>query len=240
MTYIIAEAGINHNGDMSLALRLVDEAAAAGADAVKFQLYDSENLAPPGEKRDMLKTYQLTAAHMQMLCAYSRQKGIEFLCTPFDEQSADALEPLVSRYKIGSGQANDVHFLCHVASKGKPIILSTGMSEFADIRHVLGAIDVPVTLLHCVSQYPTPPEKANLARMVQMKRSFAAPIGYSDHTEGIAVALAAVALGAEVIEKHITLDKFMPGPDHKASITPAELVSLVAGIREIEKAIEPV
>ena len=239
MTYIIAECGINHNGDMSLALKLIDAAVKAKADAVKFQLYKSELLVPEGEKREMLRQYQLSPVQMRTLHSYCHQYGIEFLCTPFDIDSVDALEKLVKTYKIGSGQANDIMFLDHVASKEKPIILSTGMSDFADIRHVLGALDMPVTLLHCVSLYPTPPEKANLQRMIQMQESFAAPIGYSDHTEGIDIALAAVALGAVVIEKHLTLDKSMPGPDHKASITPDELVALVAGARRIEAALEP-
>jgi N,N'-diacetyllegionaminate synthase len=240
MTYIIAEAGINHNGDISLARRLIDAAVSAKADAVKFQLYQSELLAPPGEKREMLRQYQFHVEQMTQLAAHCFDAGIEFLCTPFDMKSADQLEPLVRRYKIGSGQSNDIEFLGHVSSKGKPMIISTGMSEFGDIRHALTAVDVPVTLLHCVSLYPTPSNKANLQRMIQMKRSFAMPIGYSDHTEGIHIALAAVALGAEVIEKHITLDKTMPGPDHKASITPDELKALIRETREIERALESV
>lgn len=233
---IIAEAGINHNGDMSLALRLINAAVEAGADSVKFQLYKSEKIAPPGEKRDMLRQFQFHVEQMATLKRYCDDFGIEFMCTPFDVESVDELEPLVKRYKIGSGQANDIMFLDHVASKEKPIILSTGMSEFPDIRHVLGALDMPVTLLHCVSIYPTPPEKANLQRMIQMQKSFSLPIGYSDHTEGIDIALAAVALGAVMVEKHLTLDKSMPGPDHKASITPDELKALVHGARRIKSA----
>lgn len=223
---IIAEIGINHNGDMNLAHRLIDAAVKAKADAVKFQLFHIERL----------KQYQLNEAQMKLLFNYCKECGIDFLCTPFDKEAVDALEELVPLYKIGSGQANDQSFVEYVALKGKPIILSTGMSEFSDIRHSIANVEVPVTLLHCVSLYPTPPEKANLRRMQEMMLSFSCPVGYSDHTEGIEISLAAVALGAKVIEKHITLDKSMEGPDHKASITPEELTALVVGIRKIEAA----
>lgn len=223
-TFIICECGVNHNGDMSLALKLIDAAVKAKADAVKFQLFHIEKL----------KQYQLNEVQMRTLKSYCDQYKIEFLCTPFDKESVDFLTPLIQKFKIGSGQANDVEFLTHVNSKGKPIILSTGMSDLSDIRHSLTVVDVPVTLLHCVSLYPTPPEKADLQRMLAMKRGFSCPIGYSDHTEGIDIALAAVALGATVIEKHLTLDKSMVGPDHKASITPDELKALVNGVRNIE------
>ena len=235
---IIAECGINHNGDMSLALKLIDAAVKAGADAVKFQLYEAQLLAPPGEKREMLLQCQLSPVQMRTLASYCVQYDIAFLCTPFDKGSADALQHIVPRFKIGSGQANDADFVAYVAAFGKPLIISTGMSDFADIRHTLAAVkfDVPVTLLHCVSLYPTPADKADLRRMLWMMRDFACPIGYSDHTEGIDIALAAVALGAVVIEKHLTLDKAMPGPDHRASITPDEFAALVSGARRIERA----
>ena len=237
MTMIIAEGGINHNGDMSLALRLVDAAVRAGADAVKFQLYQAELLAPEGEKRELLRQCQLTPVQMRTLHSYCTEKKITFLCTPFDKESADHLEKLVPFYKIGSGQGKDLDFLFHVSAKGKPMMISTGMMDFADIRHSLTVVLPEVTLMHCASLYPTPPEKADLHRMQKMMRDFAYPVGYSDHTEGIAIALAAVALGATVIEKHLTLDKSMLGPDHRASITPDELTALVKECREIELAL---
>ena len=226
MTFIIAEAGINHNGDMSLALKLIDAAVEAKANAVKFQLFRIEQY----------KNYQLTPVQMRTLESYCQQYGIQFLCTPFDKQCVDDLENIVEMYKIGSGQSKDLDFLAYVSSKGKPIVLSTGMSEFSDIRHSLTVIDVPVTLLHCVSKYPTEAKDANLVKMLRMMETFSCPVGYSDHTEGIDISLAAVALGATVIEKHLTLDKSMEGPDHKASITPQELKDLVKGIRRIESA----
>ena len=226
MTYIIAEAGINHNGDMSLALKLIDAAVEAKADAVKFQLFHVERL----------KQYQLNEVQMRTLKSYCDGK-IEFLCTPFDRAAVDTLDKLVSTFKIGSGQANQ-DFLSYVSAKGKPMIISTGMSELSEIRHSVSDVEVPFTLLHCVSLYPTPPEKADLQRMLTMKRGFSCPIGYSDHTEGIDIALAAVALGAAVIEKHVTLDKSMQGPDHKASITPEELKALVKGVKRIEESLK--
>ncbi len=226
MTYIIAEAGVNHNGDMSLAKRLIDAAVDAKADAVKFQLFH----------RESLKWCQLTEAQMGILRRYCGDR-ITFLCTPFDKEAVDFLADIVSAFKIGSGQAKDLDFLDYVAKKGKPIILSTGMMDVSEIRHSLTVMDVPVTLLHCVSLYPTPPEKADLQRFLSMKRGFALPVGYSDHTEGIDIALAAVALGAEMIEKHLTLDKTMDGPDHKASITPEELAALVSGTKRINSAL---
>ena len=230
---IIAEIGINHNGDMSLAKTLINAAANAGADCAKFQAYKSEVWAPPGAKRDMLKKYELSNEHLTYMKQLCDRAEIEFLCTPFDKERADFIDPLVKEFKIGSGQANDLDFLAHVSSKGKPIILSTGMSSFEDIRHSLTVIDVPVTLLHCVSLYPTAPNEAKLGRMVEMQNAFSYQIGYSDHTEGIAISLAAKALGAVVIEKHITLDKAMDGPDHAASITYSELKALVDGCRRI-------
>lgn len=223
---IIAEAGINHNGDMSLAKRLVDVSVEAGADAVKFQLFHIEHL----------KWCQLSETQIGDLAEYCKGR-IEFLCTPFDKESVDFLTPLVKSFKVGSGQAKDLDFLSYVGSKGLPVILSTGMVEVSEIRHSLTVLDVPVTLLHCVSLYPTPPEKADLGRMVHLQRNFSCPVGYSDHTEGIDIALAATALGAVIIEKHLTLDKTMDGPDHKASITPDELNALVKGVRNIQLAV---
>ena len=228
MTYIIAEIGINHNGRLDLALDLIDAAARAGADAAKFQLFHMEHL----------KQYQLDEKQIAFLARACHHRGIEFLCTPFDRQAVDFLTPLVSQFKIGSGQANDPDFVAYVVSKGLPVILSTGMSDVTKIRQVLDRMLGPFSLLHCVSLYPTPPEKANLRRIDQLRYDFGCKVGYSDHTEGIDIALAAVALGAHIIEKHVTLDKTMEGPDHRASITPDELRNLVIGARNIEKALK--
>lgn len=237
MTYIIAEAGINHNGDMSIAMRLIDEAAEAGADAVKFQLYKAELLTKNEKKLEILRKCQLSEEQIQKLKISCAHRKIEFLCTPFDKESADFLEPLVTKYKIGSGQAGDIEFLAHVSAKGKPMIISTAGLLFKDIRKLVTAVDVPYTLLHCVSKYPTPANKAKLYRMKDMMERLGVPIGYSDHTEGIDIALAAIALGATIIEKHLTLNKEMDGPDHKASITPEELAALVRGARNIDAAL---
>lgn len=234
---IIAEAGINHNGDLGLAMRMIDAAIEAGADAVKFQTYKAERLAPPGAKRDMLKRCELNEAKTRTLKDYCDRRALLFLSTPFDKDSVDFLDGLVPMFKIGSGQSNDSDFLEHVSKKGKPMLISTGMSEFSDIRRSLAAVKAPVTLLHCVSKYPTPAKEANLRRMQNMMFSFPHPVGYSDHTEGIEIALAAKALGAVVIEKHITLDKGMEGPDHRASITPEELKALVLGVKKIEQSL---
>ena len=223
---IIAEIGVNHNGDMSLARELVDQCVKAGADAVKFQLFHIEKY----------KEFQLSEDQIGQLHDYCKDK-VKFLCTPFDNQAIDFLADLVPFFKIGSGQANNSLFVEYVACKGKPIILSTGMSDFADIRHTLRNVEVPVTLLHCVSVYPTPPEKANLRRMRSMMLNFPCPVGYSDHTQGIDIALAAKALGAVIIEKHVTLDTEMDGPDHKSSITPEQLGDLVRGVKSIEAAL---
>ena len=225
---IIAEIGVNHNGDMSIAKYLISEAINAGADAVKFQLFHIEKY----------KNLQLSEAQIKELHDFCHGE-IEFLCTPFDHEAIDFLEPLVSRYKVASGQANDVQFLEHINSKGKPVILSTGMSEFADIRHSLAVLDIPVTLLHCVSLYPTPPEKAALWRIKAMQDAFSCPIGYSCHVPGINMALAAKTLGATVIEKHLTFDKNAQGPDHSSSILPEELMALVRGCKEIDVALSP-
>ena len=235
---IIAELGINHNGDLSLARTLINAAAAAGADIAKFQNYHCELLAPPGDKREMLRQYQISEVQTLYLKGCCDKVGIEFCSTPFDKQAVDFLTPLVKRFKIGSGQSKDVDFVSYVASKGKPIILSTGMSDFDDIRHSLSRVklEVPLTILHCVSQYPTLPENANLVRMQKMMLNFECEVGYSDHTTGIDIALAAKALGAKVIEKHFTLDTKMEGPDHSSSITYPELKALVDGCRRIDLA----
>jgi N-acetylneuraminate synthase/N,N'-diacetyllegionaminate synthase len=249
--FIIAEAGVNHNGDLKLAKRLVNAAKAAGADAVKFQSFHSDSLATRSARTadyqraatransqfEMLKKLELSEKDHAVLFAHCRRRGILFMSTPFDTESADLLERLgVDRFKIGSGEITNRSLLEHVARKGRPIILSTGMSTLDDVRRALGWIGaaVPVTLLHCVTQYPLPVGEVNLRAMDTLRESFGLPVGYSDHTQGIEVPLAAAARGAVVIEKHLTLDRGLPGPDHRASLEPAEFKAMVRGIRDVE------
>lgn len=252
--FVIAEAGVNHNGDMRLARDLVRLAAEAGADAIKFQTFAADDLATesapkaayqkvltdPGETQlAMLRRLELTKADHLELVEECRRHGILFLSSAFDEASADLLEELdVPAYKVPSGEITNLPFLRHLAGKRRPLIVSTGMSDIDEVATALDAIedaaDVPVVLLHCVSLYPSPAEGVNLRAMETMRRRFDVPVGYSDHTEGIAVALAAVGLGADVIEKHFTSDRALPGPDHAASLEPDELKALISGIRSVE------
>lgn len=255
--FVIAEAGVNHNGDPALARDLIREAAAAGADAVKFQTFSAERLATADAPKagyqlentdrtesqlQMLKRLELPRSAYPELLAQCRQMGILFLATPFDEDSADFLEQLgVPAFKIASGEITNLPLLAHVARKGKPMILSTGMSDLEDVRRAVetieGAGHAPLVLLHCVSNYPAQVEDANLRAMPALGNAFGVPYGYSDHMDGAEVALAAVALGACVIEKHLTLSRKLPGPDQKASAEPAELRALVKSIRMIEAAL---
>lgn len=254
---VIAEAGVNHNGDVELAKRLIDIAAEAGANAVKFQTFRTEQVvsatAPKAEYQlqttdpaqsqlDMLQRLELSPQEHRQLQDYCQKRGLIFMSTPFDEESANLLEELgVPVFKIGSGEITNWSFLEHVARKGKPIILSTGMSYLSEVdeavRVLRNAGCKQLVLLHCVSNYPADPANANLRAMDTLATAFQVPVGYSDHTPGIEVALAAVALGACVIEKHFTLDKSLPGPDHKTSLEPHELKALVAGIRVVEMAL---
>ncbi|MEW6719254.1 MAG: N-acetylneuraminate synthase [Thermodesulfobacteriota bacterium] len=252
--FVIAEAGVNHNGDMDLAMRLVDAAAEAGADAVKFQTfragklvtkwapkaaYQEENTGEGGTQFDMLRKLELPPERFREIAERCAGRGILFLSTPFDEDSADLLESIgVPAYKVSSGDLTDIPFLRHLASKGLPILLSTGMGTLDEVREAMAALSAApgVALLHCVSSYPADPAHVNLRAMDTMRRAFGVPVGYSDHTEGLAVALAAVALGAAVLEKHFTLDRGLPGPDHKASLEPAELARLVRELRAVEQA----
>ena len=254
---IIAEAGVNHNGDVRLAKQLVDAAVAANADAVKFQTFKAERLvtqqAPKaayqrrrtGESEsqlEMLRRLELSPRAHEELAEYCRQQGILFLSTPFDEESAALLANLhVPAFKIGSGELTNLPLLEYVASKNRPMIVSTGMSTLAEVETAVRAIqrvnNRGLIVLHCVSNYPADPAEVNLRAMQTMVRTFNVPVGYSDHTLGIEVALAAVALGACVIEKHVTLDRTMPGPDQRASIEPDELSALVRGVRMIEVAL---
>jgi len=255
--FIIAEAGVNHNGSLDLARRLVDAAKAAGADAVKFQTFRAEALVVRSAHKaeyqrritdakesqfDMLKRLELDAPAHADLMAHCREIGIIFLSSPFDDQSADMLDAMgVERFKLGSGELTNLPLLGHVAAKRKPIIMSTGMATLDEVATALatfrsnGADDV--TLLHCVTEYPCPSDQVNLRAMVTMRAAFGVPVGYSDHTDGTNVAIAAAAIGAVVIEKHFTLDRGMPGPDHKASLEPADFGRMVQAIREVSLAL---
>jgi N-acetylneuraminate synthase len=256
-SFVIAEAGVNHNGDAALAAGLVDVAADAGADAIKFQTFRARQLASPSAAKAayqqrttdphesqlaMLERLELGPGHHQALLARCRERGILFLSSAFEEESADLLEQLgVAAFKIPSGEITNLPFLAHVARKGRPVIMSTGMATLDEVRTAVGQIraagDPPLALLHCVSNYPADPATSNLRAMPTLAQEFGVPVGFSDHTEGIDIALAAVAVGACIIEKHFTLDRRLPGPDHRASLEPAELAQLVAGIRRVESAL---
>jgi len=255
--FIIAEAGVNHNGDLQLARRLVDVAVKAGADAVKFQAYKADRLvtlnAPKADYQvratgslesqlEMLRRLELSPETQQELMEYARGRGILFLSTPFEEESADLLDRMgVPAFKIPSGEITNLPFLAHVARKGKPMIVSTGMASLGEVETAVRTIETTgnhnVALLHCVSNYPANPVDVNLRAIETMTLAFNLPVGYSDHTLGIEVPLGAVALGACIVEKHFTLDRALPGPDQQASAEPAELVALVVGIRKVEKAL---
>ncbi|HLO69113.1 MAG TPA: N-acetylneuraminate synthase [Holophaga sp.] len=255
--FVIAEAGVNHNGSLATALALVDAAAAAGADAVKFQTFSAARLvtsaAPKAEyqvrntgsgesQQAMLKALEMDEAMHLAVMEHCRRKGILFLSTPFEEGSADLLERLgLPAFKLPSGEITNLPYLAHVARKGRPVILSTGMADLGEVERALAVLreagDPPVALLHCVSAYPTSPADANLRAMDTLARAFQVPVGYSDHTTGLEVPLAAVALGACILEKHITLDRSLPGPDQVASLEPAGLEALVAGVRTVEAAL---
>ena len=255
--FIIAEAGVNHNGDIRLAYKLVDAAKEAGAGAVKFQTFKAENVVSKiAEKAEyqkettnseqsqyeMIKKLELSFEDFVKIKDYCDKKGVIFLSTPFDYESVDFLEGLVPLYKVGSGEITNLPFLEYIAQKGKPIILSTGMSTLGEVEEAVKIItnvnpSLPLVLLHCVSNYPAKYEDINLKAMLTLKEAFKLPVGYSDHTLGIEIAIAAVALGAKVIEKHFTLDRGLPGPDHMASLEPDELKKMVKSIRNVEKAL---
>ena len=255
--FVIAEAGVNHNGDPALARALIDAAADSAADAVKFQTFRTSALtsrtAPKaayqieatgaGESQsEMLMRLELSTETLRALQAHAAARGIVFFSTPFDEASADTLAALgVPMFKVPSGEITNLPLLRHIAAKGKPIILSTGMSTLDEVEQALAAIgnvaDVPVAILHCVSAYPAPVGEVNLRAMDALRDRFGRPVGLSDHTLGLEIALAAVARGAAIVEKHLTLDKNLPGPDHRASLEPAEMAALVRGIRNIEAAL---
>lgn len=231
--FIIAELGVNHCGDMRSAEHLIVAAKRAGADACKFQLFDAEKLGRPE-----LKPLQLSAAQMADLKAYADRTGIEFLCTPFDDMALLKIIGMgVKRIKIGSGSLTDKWLLHLIAAVKMPVILSTGMSNLGEVYDAIAKFDPAyLTLLHCTSAYPCPIADVNLRAMQTMTKAFNVPVGYSDHTHGITVAIAAAAMGATVIEKHLTLDRLQDGPDHLSSIEPEEFRVMVSAIRTVEEA----
>jgi N-acetylneuraminate synthase len=254
--FIIAEAGVNHDGDVSQALGLIDIAAAAGADAVKFQTFSADRLVTRDaakasyqerttdraeSQHAMLRRLELSDDVHRQLQAHAVARGITFISTPFDETAADFLQGLgVPVFKVPSGELTNLPFLRHVARKGRPMILSTGMATLGEVERavdVVRAAGVDLTVLHCTSSYPAAAVDVNLRAMVTMGQALGVRVGYSDHTLGIEVSLAAVALGARVIEKHVTHDKSAAGPDHAASLDAAELNALVRGVRTIELAL---
>lgn len=255
--FVIAEAGINHNGDTDIARRLVDVAVDSGASAIKFQTFRTESLltkdAPKAEYQqrntgaeesqfEMLKTVELSEKQHLEILRYCQRRGIVFISTPFDEQSADLLERMnVPLFKIPSGEITNLPLLEHIARKGRPMIISTGMSYLEEVREAVRSTQSAgcndIALLHCVSNYPTQIEDVNLKAMHTMEKAFRLPVGFSDHTTGHEAALTAVALGAKIIEKHFTLDRKLPGPDHKASLEPSELTRFVRSIRNVEAAL---
>jgi N-acetylneuraminate synthase len=281
-TLIIAEAGVNHSGSLETALALVDAAADAGADIVKFQTFNANSLAARSARKAdyqqrttdasesqhaMLQRLELPQSAHHTLIARAKQRRIEFLSTPFDQQSLEFLLSLkLPRIKIGSGDLTNAPLLHSVAGAGATLILSTGMATLGEVEEALGVLahgysasneapGIPafraawrdpvarqrlaghVSLLHCTTEYPCPPEDVNLAAMEAMRTAFQLPIGYSDHTDGIEISLAAVAMGATIIEKHLTLDRKAEGPDHAASLEPADFARMVSAIRRIEAAI---
>ncbi len=256
--FIIAEAGVNHNGKVELAYKLIDAAKEAGADAVKFQTFKAEKVVSSVASKatyqkkntenteesqlEMIKKLELKSEGFKVLKEYCDKKGIIFLSTPFDFESVDVLEPLVPVYKVASGELINIPLLKYIASKGKPMIISTGMARIGEVEEALTAIEevnpnIEKVLLHCTTNYPCPYKEVNLKAMLTLKETFKLPVGYSDHTLDIEVPIAAVALGAKVIEKHFTLDRNLPGPDHKASLEPNELKAMVKAIRNIERAL---
>lgn len=256
--FIIAEAGVNHNGSMEIAKKMIEKAAEAGVDAIKFQTFVSKNLVSKFAKKadyqmknmsdksnsqlDMLNNLELSPSDFACLKEYCKEHNVMFLSTPFDMESIDVLKDLdINLWKIPSGETTNLPYIIKIARLNQPIIMSTGMCNIEDVEKTLQVIrkynSQPITILHCNTEYPTPFEDVNLKAMLTLKKLFNTEVGYSDHTVGIDVPLAAVAMGASVIEKHFTLDKNMDGPDHLASLEPDELVNMVRSIRNIERAI---
>ena len=256
-TYIIAEIGVNHNGSIDLAKEMIDKAKECGVDCVKFQTFKSENLVSASAKKaeyqikntesdgtqlQMLKKLELSFPQFRELKEYCEGKNIQFLSTPFDFESIDFLNELeIPVWKIPSGEITNYPFLKKIAQTKKDIILSTGMSTIEEISQALKVLKEngsdKISLLHCTTEYPTPLSQVNLRAMETLRHAFSLPVGYSDHTMGVEVPIAAVAMGAVVIEKHFTLDNTMEGPDHRASLMPDDMKSMVESIRNIEIAL---
>jgi len=258
-TLIIAEAGINHNGDVLLAKRLIDVAADSEADLIKFQTFSAKNIVTRSvskadyqyESTDkdesqyaMLEKLELTEEMHRELIKYSQQRGIGFFSTGFDIESVDMLIRLGQvRFKVPSGEITNLPLLRHIGKQNKEVILSTGMSDLNEVGNAIKSLEdagttrSKITALHCTTAYPAPMDDVNLSAMLSIQKAFGVSVGYSDHSEGIEVAIAAVALGAKIIEKHFTLDKTLPGPDHKASLEPGELKKMITAIRNIELAL---
>ncbi len=257
-TLIIAEAGVNHNGDMRLARQLIDIAADAGVDIVKFQTFSADRLVSINAEKakyqidstgaeesqyEMIKRLELTPDMHNALIAHCKLKGVQFFSTAFDSRSVDLLLDLgINFFKIPSGEITNLPYLRHIGAYGKEVILSTGMSTLDEVEAALKVLESAgtshdsITVLHCNTEYPTPMSDVNLNAMMTIRDKLGVKVGYSDHTLGIEVSVAAVALGATVIEKHFTLDRCLPGPDHKASLEPRELKNMVKAIRNIEQA----
>lgn len=263
-TLIIAEAGVNHNGSLDLARQLIDAAAQAGVDYVKFQTFRADKLVTRDARQaayqsrnindgrdsqyEMLKRLELSPEDHHTLIDYCHEKGVSFFSTAFDLPSIDFLNTLgpdrkgLSLWKVPSGELTNFPYLRAIGLTGKPVILSTGMATLTEIEQAIGVLTrfgTPkngITLLHCTTEYPAPKDQVNLRAMETMRKHFGMPAGYSDHTEGIEIPVAAVAMGAVVIEKHFTLDRTLPGPDHKASLEPTELCEMVRQIRNVEAA----
>jgi N,N'-diacetyllegionaminate synthase len=255
--FIIAEAGVNHNGDINIAKELVDKAVLSGVDAIKFQTFKTEklvtgyadmadyqknNIGSESSQFSMLKKLELSYENFIEIQDYCKEKGIMFLSTPFDFESADFLKSIdMEAYKISSGDLTNIPFLQYIARFDKPIILSSGMATLSEIEGAIDAINligtIEIAVLHCTSNYPAKLQSVNLNAMNTIKNAFKIVSGYSDHTEGITVPIAAAAMRAGIIEKHFTLDKSMEGPDHKASLNPQELKEMVRAIRDVEMAL---
>ena len=253
---IVAEAGVNHNGSLAMAKQLVDVAKACGADIVKFQTakldslvsksahmaeYQKKNIGVEESQKDMLRKLLLSFEEFEELANYCKEAGITFLSTPFDIESIHFLNQMQDIWKIPSGEITNYPYLVEIAKTGKKVILSTGMAEMNEIEDAIRLLEKygtkDITILHCTTEYPAPIKDVNLNTMKTLQEVFGYPVGYSDHTQGIEVDLAAAALGAAVIEKHFTLDRDLPGPDHKASLEPHGLKVMVEGIRKIETAL---
>lgn len=257
-TFVIAEAGVNHNGSLELAKKLVDVAVAAGADAVKFQTFKAEKLVSKAAQKaayqkqttavdesqyEMIKKLELDENSHRALISYCKEKRIMFLSTPFDHDSIDMLNDFgMPIFKIPSGEITNLPYLRHIGRLGKEVILSTGMSDLGEVEDALDILvqeGVPkekISVLHATTEYPCPIDEVNLRAMLTIREAFGVKVGYSDHTQGIEVPIAAVAMGACVIEKHFTLDRTMEGPDHKASLEPQELKAMVTAIRRVSLA----